>query len=110
MSTLLDIGQKPYNHYGSYLKKKYNGQRVYKVIVDGNLLALIVMEVRGMAVVHIVMWIHLHLNLHENYQQFVNRWKKALKEREKGTGLINSLSISTQYKYLCSCTFFKGYV
>jgi radical SAM protein (TIGR01212 family) len=36
MSTLLDIGQKPYNHYGSYLKKKYNGQRVYKVIVDGN--------------------------------------------------------------------------
>ncbi len=36
MGTLLDIGQKPYNHYGAFLKEKYNGQRVYKVIVDGN--------------------------------------------------------------------------
>src|SRR5690606_41823138 len=24
------------NHYGAYLKEKYNGQRVFKVIVDGN--------------------------------------------------------------------------
>ncbi|MGJ1387423.1 TIGR01212 family radical SAM protein [Sphingobacterium spiritivorum] len=36
MGTLLDTGQKPYNHYGSYLKEKYDGQRVFKVIVDGN--------------------------------------------------------------------------
>ncbi|MBP3942519.1 TIGR01212 family radical SAM protein [Sphingobacteriaceae bacterium WQ 2009] len=36
MGTLLDIGQKPYKHYGAFLKEKYNGQRVYKVIVDGN--------------------------------------------------------------------------
>jgi len=36
MGTLLDKGVKPYNHYGAYLKQKYNGQRVFKVIVDGN--------------------------------------------------------------------------
>ncbi len=36
MGTLLDNGVKPYNHYGAYLKQKYNGQRVFKVIVDGN--------------------------------------------------------------------------
>lgn len=36
MGTLLDQGIKPYNHYGAYLKEKYNGQRVFKVIVDGN--------------------------------------------------------------------------
>lgn len=36
MGTLLDTGIKPYNHYGAYLKEKYNGQRVFKVIVDGN--------------------------------------------------------------------------
>lgn len=28
-------GNKPYNAYGAYLKNKYEGQRVYKVIVDG---------------------------------------------------------------------------
>lgn len=33
--TLIDTGVKPYNHYGAYLKEKYNGQRVFKVIVDG---------------------------------------------------------------------------
>ena len=27
---------KGYNAYGAYLKDKYQGQRVFKVIVDGN--------------------------------------------------------------------------
>jgi len=36
MSTLLDSGQKPYNHYGAYLRKKYDGKRVFKIIVDGH--------------------------------------------------------------------------
>jgi len=36
MSTLLDSGQKPYNHYGAYLREKYNGKRVFKIIVDGH--------------------------------------------------------------------------
>ncbi|MEH6305343.1 TIGR01212 family radical SAM protein [Olivibacter sp. CPCC 100613] len=36
MGTLLDSGIKPYNHYGAYLKKKYNDKRVFKIIVDGN--------------------------------------------------------------------------
>ena len=36
MGTALDNGIKPYNHYGAYLKEKYNGQKVFKVIVDGN--------------------------------------------------------------------------
>lgn len=36
MATLLDQGIKPYNHYGAYLKEKYQGQKVFKVIVDGN--------------------------------------------------------------------------
>ena len=36
MATALDSGIKPYNHYGAYLKEKYNGQKVFKVIVDGN--------------------------------------------------------------------------
>lgn len=36
MGTLLDSGVKPYNHYGAYLKEKYQGKRVFKVIVDGN--------------------------------------------------------------------------
>ncbi|WP_026898941.1 TIGR01212 family radical SAM protein [Daejeonella oryzae] len=35
MSTPLDFGHKNYNHYGAYLKKKYDGQRVYKIIADG---------------------------------------------------------------------------
>ncbi len=35
MSTPLDFGHKNYNHYGAYLRNKYNGQRVYKVIADG---------------------------------------------------------------------------
>ena len=34
MGTPLDFGQKNYNHYGAYLKKKYSGQRVYKIIAD----------------------------------------------------------------------------
>lgn len=33
MSTTLDF--KGYKNYGTYLREKYNGQRVYKVIVDG---------------------------------------------------------------------------
>lgn len=36
MSTPLDSGQKPYNHYGAFLRRKYNGKRVFKVIVDGH--------------------------------------------------------------------------
>ena len=35
MGTPLDYGQKPYNHYGAYLKQKYDGKRVFKIIVDG---------------------------------------------------------------------------
>lgn len=34
MSTPLDFGHKNYNHYGAYLRKKYDGQRVYKIIAD----------------------------------------------------------------------------
>jgi uncharacterized protein len=29
------FGEKNYNYYGAYLKNKYDGQRVFKVIVDG---------------------------------------------------------------------------
>ena len=36
MGTLLDNGQKPYKHYGAYLREKYDGKRVFKVIVDGH--------------------------------------------------------------------------
>ena len=36
MSTAVDQGQKPYNSYGVHLRKKYDGQRVFKVIVDGH--------------------------------------------------------------------------
>ena len=36
MATLLDMGTKPYRHYGAYLKEKYEGERVFKIIVDGN--------------------------------------------------------------------------
>lgn len=35
MATGLDFGIKGYNNYGAYLRKKYNRQRVFKVIVDG---------------------------------------------------------------------------
>ncbi len=35
MGTPVDFGHKNYNHYGAYLKEKYAGQRVYKVIADG---------------------------------------------------------------------------
>ena len=34
MSTPADFGIKTYNNYGTYLRNKYNGQRVFKVIVD----------------------------------------------------------------------------
>ena len=34
MGTPLDYGYKNYNHYGAYLKNKYDGQRVYKIIAD----------------------------------------------------------------------------
>jgi len=36
MRTELDNGVKPYNYYGAYLRNKYDGQKVFKVIVDGN--------------------------------------------------------------------------
>jgi radical SAM protein (TIGR01212 family) len=36
MGTQLDYGHKPYKHYGAYLKEKYAGKRVFKIIVDGN--------------------------------------------------------------------------
>lgn len=35
MGTALDLGFKNYNNYGTHLREKYNGQRVFKVIVDG---------------------------------------------------------------------------
>lgn len=35
MGTALDLGFKSYNNYGTHLREKYNGQRVFKVIVDG---------------------------------------------------------------------------
>lgn len=35
MGTLVDLGIKGYNNYGTYLKDKYDGQKVFKVIVDG---------------------------------------------------------------------------
>ena len=35
MGTPLDYGFKPYTHYGGYLKDKYQGQRVFKIIADG---------------------------------------------------------------------------
>lgn len=31
----IDFGYKTYNNYGAYLKNKYKGQRVFKIIVDG---------------------------------------------------------------------------
>ena len=35
LGTPLDSGIKGYNNYGTHLKAKYEGQRVFKVIVDG---------------------------------------------------------------------------
>lgn len=35
MGTALDYGFKNYNNYGNFLREKYAGQRVFKVIVDG---------------------------------------------------------------------------
>ncbi|WP_443939902.1 TIGR01212 family radical SAM protein [Pedobacter sp. MW01-1-1] len=35
MGTQLDLGIKGYKNYGIHLREKYNGQRVFKVIVDG---------------------------------------------------------------------------
>lgn len=35
LEKLLAYGEKNYNYYSAHLKRKYNGQRVYKVIVDG---------------------------------------------------------------------------
>ena len=35
MSTTSISEAKGYNNYGAHLREKYNGQRVYKVIVDG---------------------------------------------------------------------------
>lgn len=34
MSTPLDFGYKNYNHYGAYLRNKYDGKKVYKIIAD----------------------------------------------------------------------------
>ena len=35
MGTPVDFGFKNYNYYGAYLRKKYDGKRVFKIIVDG---------------------------------------------------------------------------
>jgi radical SAM protein (TIGR01212 family) len=35
LEKALAFGEKNYNYYSAYLKNKYNGKRVYKVIVDG---------------------------------------------------------------------------
>jgi radical SAM protein (TIGR01212 family) len=35
MGTLVDSGIKGYKNYGTHLREKYKGQRVFKVIVDG---------------------------------------------------------------------------
>ncbi|MDN3586768.1 TIGR01212 family radical SAM protein [Pedobacter aquatilis] len=35
MGTQVDLGIKGYKNYGTHLREKYNGQRVFKVIVDG---------------------------------------------------------------------------
>ncbi|MGZ3944747.1 MAG: TIGR01212 family radical SAM protein, partial [Mucilaginibacter sp.] len=35
VESLLQQGIKGYNNYGAWLREKYNGQRVFKVIVDG---------------------------------------------------------------------------
>lgn len=35
MGTPVDFGFKNYNYYGGYLRKRYNGKRVFKIIVDG---------------------------------------------------------------------------
>lgn len=35
MNSKHELEAKGYNNYGTYLREKYNGQRVYKVIVDG---------------------------------------------------------------------------
>lgn len=34
MGTPVDFGQKNYNYYGAYLRNKYNGKRVFKIIAD----------------------------------------------------------------------------
>ena len=34
MGTPLDYGYKNYNHYGAYLRNKYEGKKVYKIIAD----------------------------------------------------------------------------
>ncbi len=35
MATAIDFGIKGYRNYGTFLREKYQGQRVFKVIVDG---------------------------------------------------------------------------
>jgi uncharacterized protein len=34
LGTPVDFGHKNYNYYGAYLRKKYEGKRVFKIIVD----------------------------------------------------------------------------
>ncbi len=36
MGTPVDFGHKNYNYYGGYLRNKYDGKRVFKIIVDAN--------------------------------------------------------------------------
>lgn len=36
MGTPVDFGHKNYNYYGAYLRNKYEGKRVFKIIVDAN--------------------------------------------------------------------------
>jgi hypothetical protein len=54
VKTLQD-GFKNYNNYGAWLREKYKGQRVFKVIVDGGSPVPIAMALKVMAVVLIVM-------------------------------------------------------
>jgi len=56
MKKNLAFGEKNYNYYGAYLKQKFNGQKVYKVIVDAGFTVPIVTVRRDMAAVPTVMW------------------------------------------------------
>ncbi len=34
LGSPVDFGHKTYNYYGAYLRKKYDGKRVFKIIAD----------------------------------------------------------------------------
>ena len=93
MGTAIDLGIKGYKSYGIHLREKYNGQRVFKVIVDGGLPAPIVMEVKGMAVVLIAMLTHLPQNLPEKTQTL----KISL---QKACGVLELLTKQTNLSFI----------